>query len=63
MRVHQNTWGECHRHGNWVKKKIERFQCIYINWGSGVDPSRCADEQWHFRCACTVVFLLENQNR
>ena len=30
---------------------------------SGVDASRCADECCGFWCACTVVFLLEDQSR
>ena len=34
----------CHRHGNWVKKKTERFRCIYSIQGSGVDAGRCADK-------------------
>ena len=29
MRVHQNTWGRVHRHGNCIKEKTERFRCIY----------------------------------
>ena len=46
MRVHTKVpGGECHRHGNWVKEKMERFGCIYLNWGSGMDAiGRCADE-------------------
>ena len=53
----------CHRHGNWVKEKMERFRCIYINWVSGMDARRFADERQHFQCACTVVFPLEDQSR
>ena len=43
MMVHQIPGGECHRHGNWVKEKTERFGCIYSVQGSGVDAGRCAD--------------------
>ena len=53
----------CHRHGNWVKEKMERFRCIYLNRGSGVDAGRCADEWQQFQCRCAVVFLLEDQSR
>ena len=63
MRVHRNTWGECHRHRNWVKEKMERFGCIYLNWGSNMDTGRCTDEWQQFWCACAVVFPLEDQSR
>ena len=53
----------CHRHGNWVKERTERFGCMYSIWGSGVDTSRCTDKQWCFQCTCTVVFLLEDLSR
>ena len=39
----------CHRHGNWVKEKMERFGCIYSIKG--------------FWCGCRVVFLLEEPSR
>ena len=29
---------KCHRHGNWVKEKTERFRCIYSIWGSSMVP-------------------------
>ena len=60
MKVHQNTWGEYHSHRDWVKEKMERLRCNYINQGSDVDASRCSDKWWHFQCACTVVFLLKD---
>ena len=31
MRVHQNTLGECHRHENWFRKDMTRFQTSVIN--------------------------------
>ena len=34
----------CHRYGNWVKKKTERFGCIYSIRGSGMDAGGCTDE-------------------
>ena len=34
----------CHRHGNWVKEKTERFRCIYSIGDSSMDAGRCADE-------------------
>ena len=52
-----------HRHGNWVKEKTERFECIYSIWGSSMDAGRCTDKWWCFQCTCTVVFLLEDQSR
>ena len=30
-RVHQNTWGECHRHKNGFRKETMRFQTFIIN--------------------------------
>ena len=30
MRVHQNTWGECCRHENEVKKETKRFWAFVV---------------------------------
>ena len=42
---------------------MERFGCSYIEWGSDMNTSRCADEWQHFQCACAVFFPLEDQSR
>ena len=47
----------------WLRKKTERFGCIYSIWGSSVDAGRCADEWQCFWCTCVVVFPLEDQSR
>ena len=57
------VWYMCHRHGNWVKEKMEKFRCIYSIWGSSMDARRCADKWQCFWCTFTVVFLLEDQSR
>ena len=43
----------CHRHGIQVKEKMKRFGCIYSNWGF----------QQYLWCACTMVFLPEDQSK
>ena len=48
--------GEYQRHEIQVKEKMMNFGCSYDNWDSGGNASICADDQWHFLCACTVVF-------
>ena len=30
MRVHQNTGGECHRHGKGVRKEMKRFRAFVV---------------------------------
>ena len=37
-------------------KQMMRFRLSIIFGILGMDASRCADEPWHFCCACTVVF-------
>ena len=53
----------CHRHGNQLKEETKRFGSIHSIWGSSMDAGRWADEWQQFWCACTVVFLLEDQSR
>ena len=36
-----------------------RFGAFVIIGDSDMDAGGCADEQWQFKCTCTMVFLLE----
>lgn len=46
-----------------LRKRQRGLDVAIVSGGSGSDASRCADELWHFLCACTVVFSLEDQSR
>ena len=63
MRTHQNTWGECHRHGKGFENETKRFGISVVFRGSDVDASRYADKPWQFQCTCTMVFQLEKWSR
>ena len=63
MRAHQNTWGECHRHGKGIRKEMKKFRAFVGIWGSAMDASRYAGEPWQFQCICTLVFLLGDKSR
>ena len=38
-----------------------RFRAFVVVRESDVDAGTFADEQWWFKCACTMVFPLENR--
>ena len=59
MRVHQNTWEECHRHEKGFGKETMRFGISIIFSIFGMDVGRCTDKLWQFFCTCAVVFLLK----
>ena len=63
MRAQQNTWGRVSQARKRVYERDEEVQNSHSIWGSSVDAGRCTDEHWQFWCACTVVFLLEDQSR
>ena len=46
-----------------LRKRQRGLDAFIVFGGSGMDASRCADEQWCFQCAWAVVFPLEDQSR
>ena len=46
-----------------LRKRWRGLDASIVIGDSGVDTGRCTDEPWHFLCACTVVFPLEDQSR
>ena len=46
-----------------LRKRWRGSDVAIVTGDSGDDTVRCADELWHFLCACTVVFLPEDQSR
>ena len=46
-----------------LRKRQRGSDASIVTGDSGIDASRCTDKLWHFLCACTVVFPLEDQSR
>ena len=46
-----------------LRKRWRGLDAFIVIRDSGMDTGRCADELQCFWCACTVVFLLEDQSR
>ena len=61
--MHWNSWGSVTGMEFGLKKRQRGLDTFIVSRDSGMAAGRCADEQWHFLCACTVVFLPEDQSR
>ena len=46
-----------------LRKRQRGLNASIVAGDSGIDAGRCADKLQHFLCACTVVFLPEDQSR
>ena len=46
-----------------LRKRWRGSDAIIVIWDPGMDAGGCPDELQCFWCACTVVFLLEDQSR
>ena len=46
-----------------LRKRQRGLDAFAVVGGFGKDVSGCADECQQFKCACVVVFLLEDQSR